>query len=74
MALPMSTQDRQGAIRRFLSGLTFPKLFLLVSGLFLLDLAVPDLIPFLDEIFLGAATVVFGMWRERRASRRTPGV
>jgi hypothetical protein len=74
MELPVSSRDRQGAIRRFLSGLTFPKLFLLVSGLFLLDLAVPDLIPFVDEIFLGAATVLFGMWRERRAARRSPGV
>ena len=69
MPLPVNKADREGAIRRFISGLSFPKLFLLVSGLFLLDLAVPDMIPFLDEILLGSLTVLFGMWRERKARR-----
>ncbi len=72
MALPVGREEREGFIRRFLSGLSFPKLFLLLSGLFLLDLAVPDMIPFLDEIFLGTLTVLFGIWKDRRATRRDP--
>ncbi len=72
MALPVGREEREGFIRRFVSGLSFPKLFLLLSGLFLLDLAVPDMIPFLDEIFLGTLTVLFGMWKDRRATRRDP--
>jgi hypothetical protein len=31
------------------------------------------MIPFLDEIFLGTLTVLFGMWRERKATRRSSG-
>jgi hypothetical protein len=73
MPLPVGKEEREGFIRRFISGLSFPKLFLLLSGLFLLDLAVPDMIPFLDEMFLGTLTVLFGMWRERSATRRGSG-
>jgi hypothetical protein len=67
--MPVPQEEREGRIRRFVSGLSFPKLFLLLSGLFLLDLAVPDMIPFVDEMFLAGLTVLFGMWRDRRASR-----
>jgi hypothetical protein len=73
MALPVGKEEREGFIRRFVSGLSFPKLFLLLSGLFFLDLLVPDMIPFLDEMFLGALTVLFGMWRERKATRGSSG-
>ena len=72
MALPVSREQREGVIRRFVSGLSFPKLFLLLLGLFLADLLVPDMIPFLDEMFLGTLTVLFGMWRERKATRPGP--
>ncbi len=73
MPLPVEKEERQGLIQRFVSGLSFPKVFLLLSGLFLADLVVPDMIPFLDEIFLGTLTVLFGMWRERKATRRGSG-
>jgi hypothetical protein len=73
MPLPVGKEEREGLIRRFVSGLSFPKLFLLLSGLFLLDLLVPDMIPFLDEMFLGTLTVLFGMWRDRKTTRREPG-
>jgi hypothetical protein len=73
MSLPVEKEEREGLIRRFVSGLSFPKLFLLLSGLFLLDLLVPDMIPFLDEMFLGTLTVLFGMWRERKATRGGSG-
>ncbi len=44
----------------------FPNLFLLVLGLFLVDLIVPDFIPFLDELILGLLSVMLGLWREPR--------
>ena len=36
-----------------------------VVVLFLFDLVVPDLVPFVDEILLGLGAALFGMWRER---------
>ena len=69
MSKPVSKEDRAGRIHRFFSGLSFPRLFLLLSGLFLLDLVVPDMIPFVDEMFLAGLTVLFGMWRDRRPRR-----
>jgi hypothetical protein len=67
--MPIPQEERQGLIRRFVSGLSFPKLFFFLSGLFLLDLVVPDMIPFLDEVFLAGLTVLIGMWRDRRSTR-----
>lgn len=48
------------AVERMTSKLRFPQLFLLVGALFLLDLLIPDLIPFADEILLGLLTVLLG--------------
>ena len=49
-----------------LGGLRFPYLFLLAGALFVLDLFVPDLIPFLDEIMLGLLTLLLGSFRRRK--------
>ena len=40
----------------------------LVRGLvlFIVDLMVPDFIPFADEILLGLATVILGNWKQRK--------
>ena len=46
--------------------LRFPKLFVLVLVLFLVDLLVPDFIPFFDEIILGLLSVMLGLWREKK--------
>jgi uncharacterized membrane protein len=56
---------RQTAARRG-SRLRFPTLFFLIALLFVIDLVVPDFIPFVDEIILGLLTVVLGLLRERR--------
>ena len=61
-----------GAIARFASRLRFPQLFLVTAGLFLLDLFVPDLIPFIDEILLGLLSVLFGMWQRDETSETKP--
>ena len=48
------------------SRLRFPTLFILAALLFVVDLLVPDFIPFIDEIILGLVTVMLGLMREKR--------
>lgn len=48
--------------------LRFPTLFLVLAILTLIDFVVPDSIPFLDEIGLALLTVLFGMWKDRKAA------
>lgn len=52
-------------VERAATRMKFPQLFALMATLFVLDLIFPDFIPFVDEILLGLATALFGMWRER---------
>jgi hypothetical protein len=47
------------------SRLRFPYLLVLTASLFVVDLFVPDVIPFADEVLLGLATLLLGMWRKR---------
>ncbi len=54
------------SVLSFLGGLRFPQLFVLLAILFLVDLFVPDLLPFVDEAVLGLLTLMTGMWRDRR--------
>jgi hypothetical protein len=60
---------RVSALSRILQrlNLRFPTLFLILGGLTLIDLVVPDFIPFIDEIGLALLTVLFGMWKDRKA-------
>jgi hypothetical protein len=44
----------------------FPVLFALSAVLFAVDLLVPDVIPFADELLLGLATAIFATWKKRR--------
>jgi hypothetical protein len=54
-----------GLVERFAGSLRFPQLFWLTLTLFLLDVLIPDLIPFADEILLGLATLLLGSWKRR---------
>ncbi len=59
----------------FLDRLRFPHLFLLLGGLFFLDLFIPDFVPLIDELILGILTVMMGVWRKSRselAAERQP--
>ena len=60
-------------VTRFAGKLRFPYLFLLTGGLFLLDLVVPDLIPFADELLLGLGTLLLGNLRKRKSGAEDPG-
>lgn len=50
----------------------FPSLFFLTAVLFVVDLFLPDFVPFLDEVLLGLATLLFASWREKRHPEATP--
>ena len=60
----MDPDTRSRVIGSVTSRLKFPQLLAVTAGLFLLDLLIPDLIPFADEILLGLATALFALWRE----------
>lgn len=64
---PVPSRVLPGFVTRWLGSLRFPYLFLLAAGLFLVDLVVPDLIPFADEILLALGTLLLG--RIRRGGR-----
>lgn len=70
----MNPKTLNALLTRFASRLRFPQLFFLTAGLFLLDLLIPDFIPFADEILLALATLLLGAWqRDRAASSAEPG-
>lgn len=54
-------------VQRRFGHLRFPQLFALFAALFVLDLLIPDFIPFVDEILLGLATLLLGSLRRRKA-------
>ncbi len=51
---------------RYLGRLRFPYLVLITGTLFVINLVVPDLIPFVDEILLGLVTVLLGSFKKPR--------
>jgi hypothetical protein len=53
-------------VARFASKLRYPTLFMLTAALFLIDLVIPDFIPFADELLLGLGTLVLAGLRGRR--------
>jgi hypothetical protein len=59
---------RAGFFQRFFERLRFPQLFTLAAILFGVDLLIPDLIPFADEILLGLMTTLFASLKSRGAA------
>ena len=53
-----------GPLLAFASKLRFRTLFLVTAGLFALDLVIPDVLPFVDEILLGLATLLLSSLRK----------
>jgi len=58
------------ALLRFADGLRFRTLFLLMAGLFAVDLLVPDIVPFVDELLLGLMTLLLAAWKRQRRGER----
>ena len=46
--------------------LRFRNLFLIVAALFAINLFVPDIIPFIDEIILGLIAIILANWKDDR--------
>lgn len=67
----MPTIKPLNPIQRWAAGLRFPVLFVLTAGLFAADLVLPDLLPFIDELLLGAATALIAS-RRRKGSPTPP--
>jgi hypothetical protein len=61
---------RRGIIQRLLGGLNlrFPGLFALLAAVTLLDVLVPDFVTIVDEIILALLTMLFALWKDRRAT------
>lgn len=57
-------------ISRHLSQLRFKNLFLVVAALLLIDLAIPDFIPLIDELLLGILTMMFWSWRKPKREEK----
>ena len=62
----------QNFVSRFIGRLRFPQLFFLAAVLLGIDLAIPDVIPFLDEALLALVTAMLAMMR-RRDPQPDPG-
>ncbi len=63
MRIPIATVFLAWARR-----LRFRQLFYLTAVLFLLDLVIPDMLPFADEVLLGLATLLFASWKDSRST------
>ncbi len=53
-------------VQRLFSRLRFPWLFLLFALMLVVDLALPDVVPMLDEAILALGTALFALWKKRR--------
>jgi len=61
-------QDR---LIQYASRLRFPKLLALAAVVFVVDLILPDVIPFADEILLGLITLLLGTLKKRNPKSRS---
>src|SRR3546814_16330628 len=52
-------------ILHFARKLRFPALFMFTLGLFVLDMLMPDPLPFIDEILLALGSLLFAAWRRK---------
>jgi hypothetical protein len=67
----MIARLRDRFLAMFTERLKYPQLFGLLATLFVVDLVLPDFIPFVDELMLGLLTALVGSIKERSAPGRT---
>lgn len=60
-----------GPLLAFAERLRFPTLFWITLALFALDVVVPDVIPFADEVLLGLGALVLSRFRREGGARST---
>ena len=61
--MPNPISDR---VIGFLSKLSYPRLFLVAAGLFVVDTLIPDIIPFADEILIAMGALLISRFRKRK--------
>jgi hypothetical protein len=59
--------DLHSRVQAFASRLRFPKLFGITLAILIVDVLIPDLIPFVDEILLALVTALLGSWKRGRS-------
>lgn len=59
-----------GPFLAYAARLRFPTLFKITLGVFLFDLLIPDVIPFIDEILLGLGALILSNWQKPAAEER----
>lgn len=52
---------------QYASNLRFPKLLAITTGLFVIDLFFPDVVPFVDEILLGLISLLLASLKKGRS-------
>jgi hypothetical protein len=61
----MATNLLLAPLLRWFGRLSYPRLFLVTAVLFVLDVIIPDVIPFADELLLGLGTLLLANWKKR---------
>ncbi len=56
----------KGLVEKQATKLRFPVLLFITGSLFVFDMFMPDILPFVDEILLGLVTVVLANLRKRK--------
>ena len=68
---PAEEHRRRGSlVVRALSGMRYPWLFSIAAFAFVVDVMVPDVVPFIDELLLLALTTGLGLLRKRRRKKQ----
>jgi hypothetical protein len=62
-----------GPLVAYLARLRFPALFAVTATLFIVDVLIPDVIPFADEILLGLGAALFGSLKQRKQPEQGAG-
>ena len=70
--MPDPSQSLIDPLQRFVGQFKSSSLLAIVASLFVLDLAIPDALPFVDEIVLGILTILIARWQSRRAEPPEP--
>ena len=56
-----------GPILRWFGKLSYPRLFLVIGALFVVDLAIPNFVPW-DDLLLGLGTLLLANWKKKAPS------
>ena len=70
----MTNAALRGGWQGFVAQLKSWQLLALVAALFVLDLFLPDPIPFVDELLLGLLTLFLVRWKQRSGAAPEPSM